>query len=55
MLLFMLVNQSESDEQADLGAAAQQLPETIQRHLERLAKAVPHDFDTSPEHVEEAT
>ncbi len=36
-------------------AAVQQLPGTIQRHLERLARAVPEDFDTSPEHVGEAT
>ncbi len=55
MLLFELVNQPESAEQTDLGAAVQQLPGTIQRHLERLARAVPDDFDTSPEHVGEAT
>jgi hypothetical protein len=54
MMLFKLVSQSESDRQTDLGAAVQQLPGTIQRHLERLARAVPDDFDTSPEHVAEA-
>ena len=55
LLLFKLVKRPGSDEQTDLGAAVRQLPGTIQRHLERLARAVPDDFDTSPEHVGEAT
>jgi hypothetical protein len=54
MLLYKIANQSGSGEQSDLGKAVQQLPGTIQRHLERLARSVPDDFDILPEHEEEA-
>ncbi|MFB3106116.1 MAG: hypothetical protein ACE1ZA_14525, partial [Pseudomonadales bacterium] len=53
VLLFELVYRTGYDEPVNLGLAAQQLPGTILGHLERLALAVPDDFDTSPEHVEE--
>ncbi len=53
MLLFEVVNRTGSDEPLNLGLAVQQLPRAIQSHLERLAAAVPDDFDTRPEYVGE--
>jgi len=53
MLLFEVVNRTGSDEPLNLGLAVQQLPGAIQSHLERLAVAVPDDFDTWPEYVGE--
>ncbi len=49
-LLFEVVSQSE---RSDLRAAVLQLPGTIRRHLERLARAVPDDFEAPEEHSEE--
>ena len=53
MLLFEVVNRTGSDEPLNLGLAVEQLPRAIQNHLERLAAAVPDDFDTRPEYVGE--
>ncbi len=53
VLLFELVYRTGFDEPVNLGLVAQQLPGAILGHLERLAQAVPDDFDTSPEHVGE--
>ena len=53
VLLFELVYRTGFDKPVNLGLVAQQLPGAILGHLERLAQAVPDDFDTSPEHVGE--
>ena len=53
VLLFEIVYRTGFDKPVNLGLAAQQLPGAILGHLERLAQAVPDDFDPAPEHVEE--
>ncbi len=53
VLLFELVYRTGFDEPVNLGLVAQQLPGAILGHLERLAQAIPDDFDSSPEHVGE--
>ena len=46
LLLYDLVNQTGDEDAPNLGLAVQRLPREIQRHLERLATAVPDDFDS---------
>jgi len=53
VLLFELVYRTGFDAPVNLGLAAQQLPSAILGHLERLALAVPDDFDASSEHAGE--
>ena len=50
MLLFEVVNNTTDDEPHSLGLAVQQLPRPVQRHLERLALAVPDDFEVATEY-----
>ena len=54
-LLFEIVNPTDSDEQLDLGLAVQRLPAAIQSHLERLAAAVPDDFNALPDFIEDVS
>ncbi len=48
-LLFEIANPTDSDEKLNLGLAVQRLPAAIQSHLERLATAVPDDFNALPD------
>ena len=49
MLLYAVVRNIPDDEEFSLIRRVQQLPRSIQSHLERLALAVPDDFDGSHE------
>ena len=49
-LLFDVVNSTTDDGPQSLGLAVQQLPGSVQRHLERLAIAVPDDFEVLTEY-----
>jgi len=49
MLLYAVVRNVPDDEEFSLNRGVQQLPRSVQNHLERLASAVPDDFDESHE------
>jgi len=49
MLLYSVVRNMPVDEEFSLDRGVQRLPQSIQQHLERLAYAVPDDFDESDE------
>jgi len=49
MLLYAVVRNMPVDDDFSLSLGVQRLPQTIQQHLERLAYAVPDDFDESDE------
>ncbi len=49
MLLYAVVRNIPDDEEFSLINRVQQLPRSVQKHLERLASAVPDDFDESHE------
>jgi hypothetical protein len=49
MLLYSVVRNMPVDEDFSLDRGVQRLPQSIQQHLERLAYAVPDDFDESDE------
>lgn len=49
MLLYAVVRNIPDDEEFSLIRRVQQLPRSVQQHLERLALAVPDDFDESHE------
>ena len=51
MLLFNIVNEGTGKEPRSLTLAVQQLPGPIRSHLERLATAVPGDFNAPFEHL----
>jgi len=49
MLLFAVVRNTPDDEEFSLKRGVRQLPDSIQKHLARLAYAVPEDFEASDE------
>jgi len=49
MLLYAVVRNTPDDEEFSLERGVKQLPSSIQKHLGRLAYAVPEDFDGSDE------
>ena len=49
MLLYAVVRNIPDDEEFSLIRGAKQLPRSVQTHLERLALAVPDDFDENHE------
>jgi len=49
MLLYAVVRNTPDDEEFSLERGVQQLPKSIQKHLGRLAYAVPEDFEESDE------
>ena len=49
MLLYAVIRNTPDDEEFSLIRGVQQLPQSVRTHLERLALAVPDDFDESHE------